>query len=820
MPIAIGRLPIVLACLSALASAGAEELVPRAWLVLPPVGRAGRVPFPSDALAARIAAGEWRGATAGDTVTLPDGTVRTWTEAPAQADGSLRHPALGGGYALWTVDCPAQRTLLLEASHHSVAVVNGEPRAGDPYGYGWVRLPVRLRAGRNDLLFACSRGAVRARLVAPAAPLTLDVRDATLPDLPVGRVTTAWAAVVVVNAMERARNDLRIEATSPDGRATTSRLPRVGPLTVRKVGFRVAAHPRTAGDLRFELALRDGVRVLDRAAVTVRARPAGASRKVTFVSDIDGSVQYYAVQPAAPGAGPRPRALVLSLHGAGVEAIGQADSYAPKPWCHIVAPTNRRPFGFDWEDWGRLDALEVLAHARHALQTDPALTFLTGHSMGGHGTWHLGLTRADLFAAIAPSAGWSSFSSYGGAPSDPQPRPVQALLQRAAAPSDTPSLVRNALGTGVYVLHGDADDNVPVSEARAMRGLLAPFHHDLNWHEQTGAGHWWDTSDEPGADCVDWPAIFDLFARRRLPSASEVREVEFVTANPCVAATRAWVTIEAQQRALAPSVARLRCDPHQRRFLGETANVARLALDVAHMTPGAPVHVALDGEKPLSLPWPAQGTRLWLERTEGAWRAAAPPSALLKGPRRSGPFKDAYRHRFALVYGTRGTPEENAWACARARYDAETFWYRGNGSPDVIADVELDARRDRDRGIILYGNADTNAAWSPLLGDSPVQVRRGAVRVGGREVRDTALACLLVRPRPGSDIACVAAVAGTGLHGMRLTDRLPIFVSGVAYPDWVVFCPDAVLQGSSGVLGAGFFGTDWSLERGEAAWRP
>ena len=22
----------------------------------------------------------------------------------------------------------------------------------------------------------------------------------------------------------------------------------------------------------------------------------------------------------------------------------------------VVAPTNRRPFGFDWQDWGRLDA--------------------------------------------------------------------------------------------------------------------------------------------------------------------------------------------------------------------------------------------------------------------------------------------------------------------------------------------------------------------------------------------------------------------------------------------------------------------------------
>src|SRR5262249_27782755 len=153
---------------------------------------------------------------------------------------------------------------------------------------------------------------------------------------------------------------------------------------------------------------------LDTVTLKLRVRQPGQSHKRTFVSDIDGSVQYCAVQPARPPAPvPGPAlALVLTLHGAGVEAIGQADAYAGKTWAHIVAPTTRRPFGFDWEDWGRLDALEVLEVARASLKTDPRRTYLTGHSMGGHGTWHVGVTFPDRFAAIAPSAGWVSFASY------------------------------------------------------------------------------------------------------------------------------------------------------------------------------------------------------------------------------------------------------------------------------------------------------------------------------------------------------------------------------------------------------------------------
>jgi hypothetical protein len=38
--------------------------------------------------------------------------------------------------------------------------------------------------------------------------------------------------------------------------------------------------------------------------------------------------------------------------------------------------------------------------------TNPRRTWLTDHSMGGHGTWHLGVAYPDMFAPIGPSAGW------------------------------------------------------------------------------------------------------------------------------------------------------------------------------------------------------------------------------------------------------------------------------------------------------------------------------------------------------------------------------------------------------------------------------
>ncbi len=806
----------------------------------------------TDAIEARIVAGQWAVPHAGDTLAGPDGTERTWKAITADKDGRLADTALEGGYADITVDSPTECVRLLAASAHSAVYVNGELRPGDPYETGGVKVPIALHAGRNELLFACGRGHLQARLIVPKAGAVLDAGDTTLPDLVVGQRARTLGALPVLNATREVRGDLVLSAAIGSARPTLTPVPALGPLTTRKVGFALEGPALTIGDsvpLHVRLLRRAGGRMseLDHLDLKLRLRRPDQTTMRTFVSGIDGSVQYYAVNPATPARpGAPPSALVLTLHGAGVQAIGQADAYESKPWATLVAPTNRRPFGFDWEDWGRDDALEVLALAQSELHVDTRRTYLAGHSMGGHGTWQVGVTYPDRFAAIGPSAGWISFTSYIGGKAKPDPSPVAAMLRRAANQSDTLQMGHNLTQEGVYILHGSADDNVPVTEARAMSQYLSGFHHDFTYFEQPGAGHWWDVSPEPGADCVDWAPMYDFFARHTLPDEASVRQVDFTTVNPGVSARDHWATIWTQLHSLQPSTISIRFDPGLRRFIGTTTNVARLRFDLDTLRPSGPMQVELDGQKIEKIDLPpshaAQPGALWLERNGDRWAVASAPSDAVKGPERAGPFKTAFRNRMVLVYGTRGTAEENAWAYAKARYDAETFWVRGNGSIDVVPDTafetstssdsgrghsenagptdHLPARpaSDRDRSVILYGNADTNGAWAALLGDSPVQVHRGLVTVGGRRLMGNSLACLFLRPRSGRAWATVGVVSGSGLPGMRLTERLPYFVSGVAYPDVTVLSTEVLQKGEAGVLGAGFFGPDWSVETGDFAW--
>ncbi|HEV2473999.1 MAG TPA: prolyl oligopeptidase family serine peptidase, partial [Chthonomonadales bacterium] len=477
----------------------------------------------------------------------------------AGKDGGFSSPSLRGGYAFASVPSSRAQVMILEASGDSLVYVNGEIRAGDPYGYGYVHLPVALRKGNNDLLFAVGGGSFHARLVSPTGPIVPDSADTTLPDAVRNEPLNYWGAIPVLNCTPGAAAGYFIETYGPGLRRQKVALPRLIPLSVRKVGFRLAGPPPAGKEVSATIRIVGPGYASPAVTISIPVREHGQDVKRTFVSAIDGSVQYYTVVPAHPIPGAAaPPALVLTLHGAGVESKGQADAYGAKSWADIVAPTNRRPYGFDWEDWGRMDAIEVLNLAQRTLHTDPARTYLTGHSMGGHGTWQVGVTYPGRFAAIGPSAGWISFQTYIGSRAAPSPTPMEAILSRAAGSSDTLAMAHNYSSEGVYILHGGADDNVPVTEARHMKTYLTSFDKQVKYHEQPGAGHWWGTDLSKygpgwGTACVDWPPMFQMFQGLTIPADKTVDHIDFTTMNPGVSAVDHWITVCEQRKPLEPS---------------------------------------------------------------------------------------------------------------------------------------------------------------------------------------------------------------------------------------------------------------------------
>jgi len=741
-----------------------EPIVLRDWLVLPHVGKGGRRAFPHDRITHALVTGTFEAPKAGDTVALDGAMQAVWTAVTGPKQGPLASDILRGGWAFTTVHVAAPRRAILRAKGHGTVYVNGVPRVGNVYRYTYPMIPVFLHAGDNTFLVRCTgRGTIEASLEGVTHDVMVNLADTLLPEAVRGETKALDAGILLLNT--------------------------------------------TNETLLWKL---EGERIQP-ATLEVAVVEPGAYRKVTFRSKVEGSVQYFGYRPPRPPHDDTPHALMLHLHGASDEATTYRKLYYAKTWCAMASATNRRPYGFDWEGLGRIDAMEVLEHAIALGNTDRTRIYLGGHSMGGHGVWQIGGHYPDRFAAIGPGAGWQDFWSYGGAPTLPADgTPIERVLHTAANPSRTALLVHNYLQQGVLIIHGDADPVVPIEEAHAMKALLeAAGHHDVQMVVQPGGVHVYDATPEVGHSCFDLRELFDFFQHHVIPTAPQ--RIDFTTIGPGINDTCAWLEVQQQVRQWAPSRVEIQLDPGRRVLHGTLENVRRFAIDPSVLINAGAFIANLDGEEDLAIDW-TSGPVHFL-KTEGGWRQAPAAPLSEKGPHRAGPFKDVFQgHHPILVVGTQGTEQENAWALAKARYDSETLWYRGNATLEIVLDTAFDPWGDPERNVVLYGNRDTNAAWATLLGTSPVDIFRGRIQVGERTFEGEGLAALVIRPRPGSDVACVGLVGGTDLSGMRATDTLGFFFAGVHFPDFTVFSDEVWQTSEKGVLAAGFFDNDWGLD--------
>jgi len=783
---------------------GDEPQLVRSWLTLKEVDARGRRPFRPDAVLARhLVQPGMPPPEAGESVHGEKGEA-SWTALETGEDGRVADVA----WAYARVTSERARVVLAQLDAASTLHVNGVPFAGDPYGYGFGGVPVALAAGANELYVSGVRGAFRLRLAPCEEGVQFGPWDFTVPSLVVGEPSECLSGVLLLNASrEPAEASLEVRAAEASAPLFSMRCA-LAPLGVRKVRLTPAFTRRfeQPGELALTLTLRQEGRPGAREQrLTFAIRPPAAVRVRTFTSDVDGSVQKYAaLAPCAGRAEGQALRLLLSLHGAGVDCEGQAGSYAAKPDFWIVAPTNRRPFGFDWQDWGRTDAYEALRDAQRAFGLRDAPVHLAGHSMGGHGTWHLAANDPDRWASLAPSAGWRSFDSYGGRPEGAR----RALWQAADGASRTEDLLANLIALPTYVLHGEADDNVPASEGHAMVEALKAAGAEPESHFEPGAGHWWDdASGAPGTACLDWPGFFELFRRTTVPSAPLT--LDWTSIDPSVDERHHWLGVEQPLEYGAPFRVRASFEPERARATLATTNVRRLRLEF----PGAwsVRELELDGQL---LPWAGTPGAV-LERRDGAW-APGPPT-LGRGEKRGehgGPLKRAFGQRFVFVVPSAGSAEENAAALARARYDAEVWWYRGNGDARILTDEEYLAHGSRvsagapPSNAILYGNADTNRAWSLVPEDFPLRVQRGSVRLGAEVWKGEALGALAVGPLGD---ALFAVLGSSGPEADRAAVTLAPFISGVGYPDYVVYGPEVLTQGDGGVRAAGSFDHAWQL---------
>jgi len=207
--------------------------------------------------------------------------------------------------------------------------------------------------------------------------------------------------------------------------------------------------------------------------------------------------------------GKTPYPLLIALHGLGGTEDSFFDSYdkqipklAEEHGYIVAAPLGYRVDGFygkilfgNPEDAGvkrraeysERDIMSVLALMRKNYRIDESRIYLMGHSMGAIGTWHLGAKYPEIWAALAPFAGYGDPSSVAKMKHIPE-----------------------------IVVHGDADATVPVAGSRAMVAEMKKQGVNVQYIEVSKGNH---------IDVVvpNLSAVFNFFDKHR-KSASKISE--------------------------------------------------------------------------------------------------------------------------------------------------------------------------------------------------------------------------------------------------------------------------------------------------------
>jgi len=192
--------------------------------------------------------------------------------------------------------------------------------------------------------------------------------------------------------------------------------------------------------------------------------------------------------------------LVVALHGLGGTEDSMLSSFykipplAEQHGFIVVAPMGYRVDGFYGysalasnnrnTELSAEDVMGVLQLVRHDYKIDDNRIYLMGHSMGGIGTWALGAKHPELWAALGPISGLGN-----------------------------PATVDTMRHIPEIVVHGDADNVVPVGSSRIMVAAMKKLNVDVKYIEVPGGSH----TDVAGPNMA---AIFDFFDAHRKDGAT------------------------------------------------------------------------------------------------------------------------------------------------------------------------------------------------------------------------------------------------------------------------------------------------------------
>ncbi len=422
---------------------------------------------------------------------------------------------------------------------------------------------------------------------------------------------------------------------------------------------------------------------------------------LTFVSSVDDSEQPYALYLPKSFDPQKKYPLVVSLHAEDsnhrlnlIQLFGQGNRFndgGRVPFTYfqpardvdfiIACPLARGTIGY--RGIAERDVYDVLADVKRRFRIDDDRVYLTGISMGGGGALWLGLTRPDVWAAVAAVC--------------------------AEPLSGTEALAPNAWNLPIRLFHGDQDPVAPVSSSRQWQRRLLDLGVSADYIEYPLVRHnAWDYAYRNGA-------IFDWFAglhRNRFP-----QRVRFVTQSYGYDSAY-WVRMDGLTPGVAASIDARQVSPN-------AVHVETQNLDGFTISPDHPVEsVTIDGVAIRLKP----AASLSFHKQSGKWISGGEPEM---GKRRGagGPIVEAVSQRHIYVYGTADSPSADELSFRREQAETAAHWDQRLSFP-VKADSAVTQGEIDNDDLVLFGNSETNRLIERFAGRLPLALEPGAADYG------------------------------------------------------------------------------------------
>ncbi|WP_159470726.1 alpha/beta hydrolase-fold protein [Dyadobacter sp. 3J3] len=452
---------------------------------------------------------------------------------------------------------------------------------------------------------------------------------------------------------------------------------------------------------------------------SIAQKLASGPQVLSFFSSADDTEQPYGIYIPKNYDPAKKYPLVMMLHGAGsnhrlalkrvfgkTNATDETDVEASRyfqEWEdveYIVAtPLARGTSGY--QGIPELDVYDVLADVKKRFNVDENRTYLTGLSMGGGGTLWIGLTRPDIWAAIAPVC--------------------------AAPPAGTIDLAGNASNYPVHFFHGDKDPVVPVESTRNWVSQMQDLGVEVTYKEFVDVKH------DSWVNAYDDEFIFGWFNQVRNPFPNEVKfSSKFYKYNKAY-----WVQFDKMRSGILSDITASfkrsnTLEVKTKDLDGFTLNLKGHAKFISNQ----PVAFTIDG---VALSSKVDSTISFI-RKGNSWTISKGPvtNVVEKKNGSEGPIFDAFSSRHVYVYGTADNPsaEELKRRLDMANEAANWSVYRGPFLgrvmffPRVLADTEVRASDLENCNLILFGTKETNSVVNKYADKLPVHLNPATKEYG------------------------------------------------------------------------------------------